>query len=540
MSAPHSERLGKYLLGHRLAVGGMGEVYVAARPGASAAKPLVLKLLLPHLNDDEDAVAGFLQEAKHVARMNHPNVVQILDLGLESGRYFLAMELVRGVSMTALMKAMVAADSRPSEEVILHVGRALCAGLHHAHEQRGPNGPLELVHRDVTPRNVLLSVDGEVKLIDFGIAKGRESSSRTPSGFVKGTLGYLAPEQIQLRKVDRRTDVYAAGVTLFHFATLVPPLQRGSKAETYRAIQEEPLPDLAMVRPGLSKPLAEAIARATAKDPEARFSTARELEEALPRPSEGARARLGAMVRALCGRDVDQLDAKAELSTSLLTLELTGERSGLTGPVDAATIIQAVPSSPLRTRARWLVAVAASLGIAAAAAIIAWPDAEPGTSAAAGSGLPPRSTAPGAGTTRPGGVSRSEGSTRSESAPWPDEPASGPRTPPSVAAGSSESRSARPRAAAPSSGTSVQGSSARLHTRAAAADRGEGFLTVDAVPWANVWLGGRAIGETPIDSYPAPVGTHNVLLVNPETGKRATRRVKVQQGKTAFLKVDLR
>ncbi|MBK7859283.1 MAG: serine/threonine protein kinase [Archangiaceae bacterium] len=301
---------GRYQLGPLIARGGMGEVFHATQLGMGKfAKPLVLKLLMPHLGEDPHAVEMFLDEARLASRMNHPNVVGIFDVGVEQGRYFIAMELVRGASLAALLDALGRSGRLLSASALAYLGRGLAEGLHHAHEQRDAQGqPLNLVHRDVSPQNLLVSVDGAVKLTDFGIAKARDSSSATAPGFVRGKADYFAPEQALGRKIDRRTDVFAAGVTLVHAATLQSPFRRESGSATAQAVVTEPTPDLRALRPELPGPLVGALERALEKDPDQRFATARELRDALPLPSTDAAAELAALVAELVPEAVRSLE----------------------------------------------------------------------------------------------------------------------------------------------------------------------------------------------------------------------------------------
>src|SRR4051812_16052368 len=231
----------------------MGEVYLAVQTGiGSFEKPLALKLLLPHLAMNMDAVQMFLTEARLAARMNHANVTQIFDVGFIDHRYFMAMELVQGVSLDKLIRALML-QGPPPLDLAMYVARALCDGLHHAHEQRGPDGqPLGLVHRDVTPHNVLISVDGAVKLADFGIARATAGKASSDSSEpMVGKMSYVAPEQMRGEVIDRRADVYAAALTVIHFATLRNPFRKADRDETVDAVLTGPLPQLKGLPPAL-------------------------------------------------------------------------------------------------------------------------------------------------------------------------------------------------------------------------------------------------------------------------------------------------
>ena len=271
----------------------------------------------------------FMDEARLCARMSHPNIVQILDLGLEEGRYFLAMELVRGVSLVKLVRGLAAQKRTLSAPLILHVARALLDALHYAHTLTGADGkPLGLIHRDVTPHNILVSINGEVKLTDFGIAKVQAAVGQTRPGVVRGKMDYLAPEQLRFERLDSRVDQFAAGLTFFFLATGRSPFARGSTQESLKALQHDPLPMLETLRPDLPRELVDAIKRATEKEPARRFASARAFRDALPVPSAEERPEvLGALVREVCPQVVGTLD---RASRTLAAMRSTSSNSGPT------------------------------------------------------------------------------------------------------------------------------------------------------------------------------------------------------------------
>ncbi len=478
--------LGPYLMGPRLAVGGMGEVYLAVKTGLGAfQKPLALKLLLPHLSEDPNAVEMFLHEARLAARMSHPNVVQIFDVGVEGQSYFLSMELVRGVSLSTLFRGLARSQARLSAAVWTFVAKALLDGLHHAHEQRGPDGEsLAVVHRDVTPQNVLVSVDGEVKLTDFGVAKILGAAPLTRPGLIKGKFEYMAPEQATGAELDRRADVFGAGATLFQAATLTSAFRRDNDARTLRAVEKEDAPDLRALRPDFPDDVARALERALAKAPQDRFPSARAFRDALPAvDADAAQAELAALVRAACSEELSQLEERTRQVQALRT----------------ATRALSTGSGTKRALRRGV-----ALGLLGAAAVIAATGAV-GWTARRWRSAPPAQPPPVAVTPPP-------------PAPTP----APPEAPPLKAA---TPRAAPQREAKPAAKK--------------AAPRA-GFLTVDALPWAYVSVNGKRIGETPLAGYPVEAGEVSVLLENPETGKVVTRRVKVTGGKRSYVKADLR
>lgn len=205
-----------------LRVGGMATLFLGRRQGAAGfAKLVAIKVVHPHLARDAQFGRMFVDEALISARIEHPNVVHVTELGEQNGAYFLVMEYVHGVSLSQLLSALSKRGRRLSPELAVHIAVRVAEGLHAAHETLGDDGhPLNVVHRDISPQNVLLSAHGHVKLIDFGIAKARGRVQQTTTTSLKGKIRYMAPEQAFGREVDRRTDVYALAVVLWEMLTM--------------------------------------------------------------------------------------------------------------------------------------------------------------------------------------------------------------------------------------------------------------------------------------------------------------------------------
>ncbi len=486
--------LGQYRLVRKLATGGMGEVYIAVRGGiGDFAKPMAVKLLLPHLTQNDRAVARFLDEAKISARMSHPNVAQVFDVGFREGRYFIAMELVRGASLSALIKALKSAQKPPSAEVVAWVGRALCDGLTHAHSLTANDEPLNVVHRDVTPHNVLVSTDGAVKLTDFGIARMRDQSANTSPGNVVGKLGYMAPEQLFGEAVDQRADVYGLGATLFHFATLRAPFgDDDTEGATLRALQARRVPDLAELRPDLPPDVVAAIQTAMTDDLGQRFGSARALRDALPDLPGGPEA-LGELIASSCSRTVEHVDA------------LSRANDEGTPAVDGLTVTPTDSNRGLR-RAAWGMVALAVVSLVATAAL-KWRGGPP----------PPAQPPPVVVEAEPAPVA----ATPAPSAPGPERPletAPEPRREP----------------------TTREPARATKKASSEAPDKGIGYLSVTAVPWAYVFVDETRMGETPLAAIPVTAGTHTIRWLNPETNQERTQRITVGVGEKAFARAELR
>jgi eukaryotic-like serine/threonine-protein kinase len=221
-SPQHTQRFGKYLLVERLGRGGMAEVWKAKILGpAGFQRTVVVKRILPHLAEDPHFVQMFVSEARLSARLSHANIVHVYELGDVGGEYFICMEYVRGRDLVSVMRAHLM-RAIPPPGVGAFVVREVCRALSYAHALTDDDGrPLRLIHRDVSPSNVMLSFDGSVKLLDFGIAKALNEASehKTQTGTLKGKFGYMSPEQVEGKEIDHRTDLFAAGIMLHEVLT---------------------------------------------------------------------------------------------------------------------------------------------------------------------------------------------------------------------------------------------------------------------------------------------------------------------------------
>jgi serine/threonine protein kinase len=280
--ASEASSFGKYTLVAKLATGGMAEIFLARLLSDGGFEKLVcIKRILPHLAKDPQFVAMFLDEARVVARISHPNVCQVFELGEISGQYYIAMEYLAGVPLSVFRRRDYYPAS-PDPRLVAGFGVQACEGLHHAHQLKGANGEqLGVVHRDISPQNLFVTLDGIVKVLDFGIAKVQDQSVRTSTGAVKGTYCYMSPEQLRGEKVDRRADIWALGTVLWETLAQRHLFKRETEFLTFQAITSDPIPDICEVRPDVPPLVGDAIARAISRDREARFATARALGEAL-------------------------------------------------------------------------------------------------------------------------------------------------------------------------------------------------------------------------------------------------------------------
>ena len=280
----HFVTLGRYQLLSRLAVGGMAEVYLARQGELSGFKTLVVvKKVLPHLASKSDFIAMFLDEARIASMLDHPNVVRINEVGRTDSEYFLAMELVQGKPLASVLQQSERAKTPLPHSLGALIVANAAAGLHHAHQLPDAGGRmLGLVHRDVSPQNIMVSFEGSVKVIDFGIARALGRLGDTSSGSLKGKLGYMAPEQARGEPVDARADIFSLGVVLWECVAGRRLFLRENELATLRAVVYEPIPKVsnyAKVDPVLEVIIEHALSR----DLEERFQTAEEMRIALER-----------------------------------------------------------------------------------------------------------------------------------------------------------------------------------------------------------------------------------------------------------------
>ncbi|MFO0681796.1 MAG: serine/threonine-protein kinase [Sandaracinus sp.] len=357
----------------RVKAGGMGSLWVGRRTGVGGfAKHVAIKVIHPHLGENQDFVRMFLDEARLTARIAHPHVIQVFDVGLEHGSYFMVMELVAGCSLSDLSTYLASRNARLRPELAAAIVRDIALGLHAAHELRGEQGQfLGLVHRDVSPDNILLGVQGGVKLIDFGIAKATERLHETRQPTLKGKLRYLAPEQLG-GHLDRRTDVFALGIVLWELLTGQRIYDGASDPELLDRVRDPRVVAPTFLAPELGPAVDALMARMTAVEPEARPATMAEVADlllaAIPKTREVGAAQIASLASAITATGVGVVDGvdPATFAPDLgaLVLDRLAPSAVTTG-----RILLPQPRSKEATRNAWLVgggivALAALLGVA--------------------------------------------------------------------------------------------------------------------------------------------------------------------------------
>src|ERR1041384_8196436 len=290
-------RLGKYELLMPLAAGGMARIYIGRSTGIGQfERHVVLKMITPERANDQIAVNMFLDEARLAASLNPQNVAQGFEVGEDAGIHYLAMEYVHRQDLRALLAKAGSQGTRVPIELALTVVAGAAAGLHHAHERRDPQGvSLGIVHRDVSPSNIMIGYDGAVKLLDFGIAKATARSVETQSGIIKGKFAYMAPEQCRGRDVDRRSDVFSLGIILYEISTQHRCFRADSDFDTMHRIVTGDVVRPTRLVPGYPQALEAIVMKALAVDPNQRYQTSGALLEAVESFAVAARVSLSTM-----------------------------------------------------------------------------------------------------------------------------------------------------------------------------------------------------------------------------------------------------
>ncbi len=270
-------RIGPYILVDKIGQGGMAELYKAEHTSKDGFRRIVaLKKILPHLTQDQEFINMFIREARIAAFLRHPNVVQITDYGSYQDAYFIAMEYIDGINLAEIIDRIKA--GLPIDLAVF-LALKIIMGLQYAHSKKDDKSgtPLSIVHRDISPHNVMVSYEGEVKITDFGLAKAQSEPSFTRTGQVKGKQQYMSPEQALGQKVDSRTDIYAFGVVFYEILTGRQLFEFNNDIDAMMSIPNEEITPLNTVRPEIPEELNRIVMKCLEKDREARYQTAQEI-----------------------------------------------------------------------------------------------------------------------------------------------------------------------------------------------------------------------------------------------------------------------
>ena len=493
---PLRRKIGRYRVCFEIASGGMASVYLARLEGQRGFEKIVaLKCIHDHMARDDNFVEMFLDEARLASQVSHANVCHIFDFGKAEASYYIAMEYLAGETLSAVRRARWArreGSGGPSHRLVTRILADACEGLHAVHELKDARGrDLHVVHRDVTPANLMVTYDGSVKLMDFGIARAKHQSHRTQTGEIRGTIAYMAPEQIRLEQVDRRADVWALGTVGWELLTGHPLFRRESSVKTMYAVLNEPIPRADEVQPSVPAPVADAIARALARDPDARFPTAREFLRAL---SEAASQDGGLVVSS------DVSDWLAELFPG-----------GRERHAELLRFANEIADRPLRSRRRFLAAIA-GVGALAAGASLALLGTTGETSSGAPASRPPQPERP-----APPASAEAVAEAEPEAVAEAEPEAVAEAEPEAVAEAEPEAPAEAETEAPPRTPRTVR----------------RGRVSISSPDtWAVVYEGGRRLGQTPLQAT-LTAGRH-LLEVRPNDrppGKRVP--VRIQPGRVS-------
>lgn len=548
-----------YEIEGKISAGGMGTVYRASRRGSHGfSKRVAIKIIHDEFLNQPEVQALFTDEARLAARLSHPNICQVFDFGVERDTYYLVMEYVPGFSLVDIMRAQRARGALPPPHLVARVIADAARGLHHAHELRSERGALlNVVHRDVSPENIRVTPDGNVKVLDFGIARWAERVTVTRQSVVRGKAAYMSPEQVRGDPLDRRADVFALGVVMYELFTCRPLFPRDDFAETMLAVEQMPIPDLRDCAPDVPAELVAIVSQALERDPARRFATAEQMTIAV----EHVVTRLGlpasaeALAHHLQTLGIGALAIETESAAGLLapaaavgdaypsrisTVDTTAPaalpvQAGLRHhtevlPEDALRAARAVdpnaltdplpadagPTAPLDgRRARWhrpgvWIALGAVAGLATVALIARLAIHQ-------SQATPMPAVAHGDAAIAHGGGRDAAIATATTTA---IEPAA-------ADAGANDGAIARPRADRSKSRPRLRPGGGATSAPAA----GRGTISVFAHPWANVRIDGVPVGPTPLRNYLVSAGSHTIEVVAPDTNRvREAREVSVTAG----------
>jgi serine/threonine protein kinase len=276
-------KFGNYYLIERVNIGGMAEVFKGVSYGVEGFERLfAVKRVLPNISEDHEFIEMFIDEAKIAVQLNHANIGQIFELGNAENSYFIAMEFVQGKDLRAMFDRVRKRGEKIDIAMTCHVIKEVCEALEYAHNKKNERqDALNLVHRDVSPQNIICSYDGEVKLIDFGIAKAAGKASKTQAGILKGKFGYMSPEQVRGRPIDRRSDIFSLGVVLFELLTLERCFQGESDFSTLEKVRNVDIRRPASLNRDIPPELERIVLKGLSRSPEERYQSAAELQDAL-------------------------------------------------------------------------------------------------------------------------------------------------------------------------------------------------------------------------------------------------------------------
>jgi serine/threonine-protein kinase len=557
--------VGRYALLAKIATGGMAEIWLADQAGLQGFQKLVvIKRILESYSQNADFVSMFLDEARIAAQLNHANVVQIFDLGEHAGAYYIAMEYLPGENLSAVVRTGI---KKGTPLPMTHAARIIAgaaAGLGHAHTKLGGDGkPLGVVHRDVSPQNLIITLDGNVKVVDFGVARAANRATQTTDGHIKGKIAYMSPEQASGTNVDARSDVFGLGVILFEAVTgtrFYPSPE--VTAMIGLLCGAGPLPKASERNPKVPEALSLIIDKALSRDPNGRYATAIQLQAALEgwlhsQPEQVGPDAVEIYLKSLFG---EAWGKRSEFIESARAGSLTpsglrknlGNQTDVTMPGNTRDDMRAVPPAATGPSLGLIAGIgaAALIGLGLLVVGLYWAKS-PHEQTAVVVELPvapvdkPVETL---GTVRvetePPGAQVSIDGVMRGAAPID---VGGLKTGEhEVTVELAGRQSVTRRVALQRGGDRVQLMLALPEAKGATPPRpagnrpvaaGTGKLTLQTTPWTEVFLGSKSLGESPLLEVPLPAGKHTLRLVNAEAGVKTSIEVEIAAGKTTVKKL---
>ncbi|HEX4458494.1 MAG TPA: serine/threonine-protein kinase, partial [Polyangia bacterium] len=485
----------------------MAEIFLARTKSIQGfEKYLVIKRILGHRTQDPEFVRMFLDEARVAATLDHPNIVQIYDVGHVDNEYFIAMEYLRGHNLIEIVRAGAKLGyAKPPLEHVVSVMTQTCAGLHYAHEKRDFEGrSLEIVHRDVTPQNVVVSFDGSVKVVDFGIAKAATREVETLAGTLKGKIGYMSPEQCRGGGVDRRSDVFAAGIILFELTTGKRLYHERSDFDTLKKIIEGPVPSPRDILPFYPAFLNAIVVRCLQKNPDDRYQSARDLHSDLDAFGRDNQLVTGTVPLSQYMERIYADELATHKSTDAATMATSsGTMTGGTGASSSSYLGEASRRSgasiqtPLAEARRQHI-VGVGLRVAGAILLmllsggVVWWQTRPKL--------------------RDGEAIRQPQQQQQVAAAQPTQPIAAPTTPKTTAPGAALPSTPVPGAVAAVAATTPPPNMSPARPRPVA-KAGDGHITIASEPRCEVLVDGVPYGATPVIDLAVPAGKHAVVLL---------------------------
>jgi eukaryotic-like serine/threonine-protein kinase len=612
---------GPYTLLKRLAMGGMGEIWLAERKGISGfSKRVVIKTILEAFSDDPDLVEMFLQEGRIAAGFTHPNIAQTYDLGQVEYTYYIAMEHVHGHDLRDLLISNIELGLHIPLNLVLRIIAETCEGLHYAHSWKDDEGtPAGIVHRDISPHNILVTFDGGIKIVDFGIAKASHHASRTRSGVLKGKYSYMSPEQVRAKNVDGRADIFALGVVMYETVTGRRLFKRESEMSTLDAVLKADVPSPTRIDQSVPRSIEAILMKALKPDPSKRFQTAREMqlvieETMLAEGLTASSAHLSAYMHELFDENLrDEQTNSSKLDRLMDSLpsakdqapQIERTNAYISGPLEASVsasaprkrseptrnllMPQRTQTKPRKSIFSWAMICFFALMLAGSSwyLVRVWLSNN-GDDGPIDAGSPAGINQPDAGQavvsdsippeTPDAGTISNHNQTGADSGGQPAIADTGPEIkkpadkksiasykpkkgflslttkPPSaifwgkkklgkgtlskvkLPAGKIKLKVVGPRGVFKMVDLVIR--RGKHITRNVSF--GQGTLRIVIRPWADVWIDGKKMGQTPMGAIKLLEGSHQVSLINSELGKKIDRRVTIKPGRETKIQLDWR